>query len=515
MEEPITQRLEPARTDRAMTTTGEDVDVVAEAMRKEIEISSYQDTYTQTEDITLSHVGENPGVQLWNFPGPVTSANEFDDGLSKDERQDSRKCSKQQDAQRAVEGDPTRTAILDLARQHFHSEAGVIYVSDEYWGQLWYASGPCHLYVALNAIDTVKTRNNSVHIRNNSVHIRNNSVHTLKTGMKDTREAGATLASHLSSQGSPQSISTESPSRLKFVNTLLFEDMLRILGLENTAFNIVHVAPFRMIIPFEQKLRQRHLEVELLFAETAKMQPQHEAVLRQDPDWVPRELSHLVTYALIETGMERFDHDEVSIQRVLLDGYRALVHLLDHELSTLVDNYRKIRTRAVERLPFLHLWYLFEPGQEIVTNHFKPQVYRVLRVTGGRRLFRTRKEITEGIQRKTAISNLVIDCFHLDFDGKEFGPVPVTIAIKPYEGSRSIKQLAAYPLILGADSKLSETLVERGRKFGELTQASHRRYKGLSLRDGELFDTVEEVSPCHCCWVPCLNATASADFILD
>ena len=83
---------------------------------------------------------------------------------------------------------------------------------------------------------------------------------------------------------------------------------------------------------------------------------------------------------------------------------------------------------------------------------------------------------------------------YLDFDGKMFGAKPFQIAIRPYDDLLPITDLPAYPLIY-EEEIVKTALADRGKKFEELVHASHRRYKGLSLREDGLFDTIEEVRP--------------------
>lgn len=383
-----------------------------------------------------------------------------------------------------------KAKTLDLARKHFHSHAGIIYVPDEFWTRLWRASGPCHLYVSLQSL-------------------------------QKSSEPRVQSVGYLPDQGPPTSgnMPTSLPPRIKIVNKILHKDMQIQCGFkdEYPTFNIDHVAPFRSIIPSEQILRRRYLETQKAFSEAAAGDPKHPAVLREEVDWVPISVSPDVTYPVIPVEpSDEGDLDEVSRARILLDGYRALIYLLDHEFSSLVQDYRQIQTGKIETLPFLHLWHLFRPGQEIVTNGTKVQAYRVLQITGGRRLMRSKEgPVPPGMPggpglpringpnqthtgKKRTVSDLVIDCFRLEFDGESFGPIPITINIKPYEGARAIRQLAAYPLALAADSRLFEILTERGKKFEQMVKVSHWKYNGLTLREKEPFDIIEEVSCRRC-----------------
>lgn len=400
---------------------------------------------------------------------------------TEDIRLETEKRMKEEAARREAEKKLKKAELSDLAREHFHSHAGIIYVSEDLWTKLRPVAGPCHLYVALENLE------------------------------KASAEPGQS-SGYLRDKGPPkwQNTTTSPPPRACIMNRILHRDMNTICGFKGDSFlfNPMQAAPFRGMIPFEKAFRQRHLQAEEKFSELAMETPTHRDVMRQELDWVPE--SQLYEKYPIVSVDPMDEDDKVAEARILRDGYRALIHLLDHELDSLVQDHRLIEAGTVEKLPFFHLWHLFKPGQEIVTNDTKPQAYRVLQVTGGRKLITRSTDKVSGATQRRTISNLVIDCFHLDFDGQEFGPSPVTITIKPYQGSKAIRQLAAYPLALAAEPHLSQILTERGRKFEGLVEASHRKYNGLSLLGKEPFDTLEEASPSRL-----LMLALYPDFIAD
>lgn len=162
------------------------------------------------------------------------------------------------------------------------------------------------------------------------------------------------------------------------------------------------------------------------FEKLASAFPDDLAVQRSK-QWVP----DVFAYNLQSVRREG-PHSANDTARVLLDGLRALVYLLDNDLAHLVEAHRKIEAGTVEKPPFAYLWHLFQPGQEIVSKSPKHQVYRALQVSGGRRSLRGRSHGEKRSIRKT-LSNLNIDCFYLDFDGKHFRAVPTTISITPYD----------------------------------------------------------------------------------
>lgn len=208
--------------------------------------------------------------------------------------------------------------------------------------------------------------------------------------------------------------------------------------------------------------RQRYDDMEKVFSELSSEESTHPVVMRQELDWIPSSVPSFLQYPVVR--VRPFDRDDKAARtRILRDRYRAFLHPLNHKLSGLVQDYRRIQVATIERLPFLHLWHLFKPGQEMITTDPKIEAYHVSQVTGGRKLMLKNQD---RFTQKARMSNLMIDCFRcLAFDGQKFGLNQIIIKIRPYESSKAIRQLPAFSLDLAAKPHLSEELTERGNKF--------------------------------------------------
>ncbi|KIX95890.1 uncharacterized protein Z520_08598 [Fonsecaea multimorphosa CBS 102226] len=374
------------------------------------------------------------------------------------------------------------------AQKRFTRKNGVIYVHEDKWTQYQEFADNAHLYIS----------SGSVSVEGPLVQGATNGRAEGEGGGQSTEEATTEAGDILSAAKTTIGIL---PPRLKIVNELLLEEMSRIsvpggyrtVDNEHVLLNHDQVAPYRSIIPSETAFRNRLKQLEEEFADIARQYPEHPAVLRTC-DYLPAAAAYLLELPL-KTAINAAIEDRIDRARILLDGFRALIHVLDTDLRDLVQSYRQIEAGTVEKLPFSHLWYLFPLGQEIVVKYPTYKAYRVLQVTGGRRSLEARKK-DKGTGGRT-ISDLVIDCFYIDYDGKEFGAVPFTISIKPYDDVKSVTALPAYPIAYDKSARdgrpVLEYLIKRGKKFEELTKVSHRRYQGYTLREGEIFDTVDEV----------------------
>lgn len=360
----------------------------------------------------------------------------------------------------------------------FQRRNGNIYVPVEWWNKYRHLAYNCQLYISTRSTATPAITSNDRILKGFKASSKSRS---------PSPAARKPLDERISPAGNETDVPQQLPDKLRIMNDHLWTEIRRITGDGN--INVDHVPPFRSLIQYEQKIRQRLVEKEKEWEASKSEFPEHPAIRRTEP-WLPPESS----YGLVLTSTTDYIQTPLDIQRILLDGLRSLVHFLDHDLFELVQTYRKIQSHTIEKIQFAFLWHLFEPGQEIVTKKPNYQVYRVLQVTGGRKSLIARQGKSKNSSRRT-ISDLTIDCFYLDFDGKNIRPVPKTISIPPYDGLMTVTSLEAYPLIY-EKVKPAEELVTRGRKFAELVQVTHRRYRGLSLKEGDWFDRFEEVSRC-------------------
>ncbi|KAF2096574.1 P-loop containing nucleoside triphosphate hydrolase protein [Rhizodiscina lignyota] len=192
--------------------------------------------------------------------------------------------------------------------------------------------------------------------------------------------------------------------------------------------------------------------------------------------------------------------------------------------------FEKLRTGREDKVTFEDLWMLFNSGDTIyspfqegghtledngdthTTNRRDvPQAYRVLTAQGGIPLTKTiaprtkrqnlslqvdplgkRNDINTSLRMKDKYSTFYVYCFYIDFDGGNYGTVPEIFEFKPYEGEVDIRSLDAYPLhhsyrtdttITDAELgiQLQDMLVDRGKKFIDLTAVSHMTYEGLTV----------------------------------
>ena len=122
------------------------------------------------------------------------------------------------------------------------------------------------------------------------------------------------------------------------------------------------------------------------------------------------------------------------------------------------------------------LWALFRPNEPVFTTCHGTHKPRCVKFDFG--------------EEKTTNSGFIywkLECRYRDFDGKEYGNVPIELWIPKFRGAKRIDLLEAFPLQHHPESlKVKADLIENGRKFGSLMGSHYRQYSGLAffMKDG-------------------------------
>lgn len=379
---------------------------------------------------------------------------------------------------RRVSGQETKAedGDADSIEKHITRSSGNIYISSERW--LKYGKQllrNCYLYVSVVYTEAQRQDRDTTQAENEA-----------QIKVPDRRSVPVMSHGHIHGR-----LKRSIPDRVRINNEILCMEMARLTGIEN--LNHDQVAPFRSLIPFEKEFKTRLEDQEIIYGKMV-------AALDKDGKEPNIKKGVLTKYSYDcmffpskYHGISNLQASELEEARMLRDGLRSLVHFLDNDVKDLVDTYRQVKEGTLKEIAFTHLWYLFQPGDQIISTKPKEQVYRVMQVCGGRKHLVDKDDKPFSVVGRTKVSNLVIDCFYLDFDGKQFRPVPKEIVISPYQDLRAVTSLEAYPLKFGGEEKAKE-LVERGKKFVRLAQVAHKKYAGLSLKEGDSYSNYEEVS---------------------
>ena len=189
--------------------------------------------------------------------------------------------------------------------------------------------------------------------------------------------------------------------------------------------------------------------------------------------------------------------------------FERLTSFMDEFLKPEIEVAKDIKAGSGRKIYFAHLWHLFPPGELIYAQDPRglqsAQIYQVVKTSGGRPRLQTfgarRDNILPAYSHSDADemyrgkkSAFVIDCYHIDFDGKKFRPIQKAFAIHNYLGEMPVDALEVFPLRFVDDqvqAQIRKELLFRGRTFLGLTGsgASHREYTGMMIDE----DTKEEI----------------------
>ncbi|KAJ4387636.1 hypothetical protein N0V93_008233 [Gnomoniopsis smithogilvyi] len=216
-----------------------------------------------------------------------------------------------------------------------------------------------------------------------------------------------------------------------------------------------------------------------------------------------------------------------------IEHFRTLVEFMDKYMSSSIQTYNDLRAGKQFKVSFENLWMLFGTNETVYSPKQRgsktwvwsniddcqmsnpvgdlPQAYKIAATFGGAPLmkksdsgmwetvfprtspfvdnrrnsalqFELADSASVDLGVKESYSSFNILCYRLDFDGQEFGTVPGTFIIKPFEGQLDIVSLEVYPLRMRKTSgEPAEDLTERGRAFIQMLHFAHKHYEGLTL----------------------------------
>jgi hypothetical protein len=216
---------------------------------------------------------------------------------------------------------------------------------------------------------------------------------------------------------------------------------------------------------------------------------------------------------------------------------KCFVNLIEDEFSDFFELMKKVDKKELQRIAFDDLWYLYKPG-DIVLSHANghERAYIVHSISGGRAVvsdveayndletvydaFRGRSgrdgadaynsddeyvarrdrarrreevivvdrnrgdrrfEVSGSIGHYNPIS---LSCFYLDFNGVYVAPCQQNLTVGQYSGLKSISELSVRPAFLDSNAKATiERLQNRGERL--ISLKGHKLYYGLAARTAD------------------------------
>lgn len=327
----------------------------------------------------------------------------------------------------------------------------------------------------------------------------------------------------------------ESPRRIRINSIPVIKILSEIIGggwnntweLKSTVF----VHPFKPFIRYEKEIRaylakletnwghyDRHPISDLLDSKMTASSPS-EPVEHQAPGTVGKDGTTSVEnienrgQSESETRQDQKRQKEDLMDSIeALRDLRCLVRFMDQDLIPTIPNFQDPQ---VKQILFRDLWYLFKPGEEILIPRLNRKVedgptgslgrsqedsaqaqkqnlwyqedWKIIAYGGGRLNIAPPEDRDAGsLLANQTPNDFFCIAYYVDFNksGPQcvFSPFVHQFRIRPFEGRRDIKSLDFYPSRYLDDlPKRRFDLIQRGKRFKELTNARHMRYKGTTF----------------------------------
>lgn len=148
---------------------------------------------------------------------------------------------------------------------------------------------------------------------------------------------------------------------------------------------------------------------------------------------------------------------------------RTLVKYLDHDYAEVKKSLYPLLENGL--ITFDMIWALWKPGTLVYTAtygcHDEPRVFKV--------------DMAEKHYSMARGDFYWVEGKYFEYDGKRFGHGSMSIDIPDFQGARKITSLSCYPLNYHKnETELRKTLVERGKKFVQLSGVHYKNHQGMA-----------------------------------
>ena len=215
-----------------------------------------------------------------------------------------------------------------------------------------------------------------------------------------------------------------------------------------------------------------------------------------------------------------------------LRDLQILVKFIDDVKEQMSETVRQIEKNSLS-VRFQDLWYIFKVGENVFVKGTPQKVWRVLHLTGGRPFLMTNwgENDDKKVRDAEKTGSLILECYHLDFDGQDLGLVQRRFCIKPFDELKNVTSLEVYPTKYSSDPKGTEKqlkeLTEQGLNFMECTRFQHRYCSGRTVIkapsglgpdyhnfpeeiDGQIIVDFDQTTQNHWGWAPTLGKVLAA-----
>ena len=324
--------------------------------------------------------------------------------------------------------------------------------------------------------------------------------HANLSGMQDDImpiSRNASFSTDVEFDSSPQ----ERAVRLAINSKILLGILRKIAGYRSSSNHNVLTYPFKPLLVYEKELRTYLGNTQAKLRALAKLRGLKRLQERSPTVGIETNDSGLAsTGHAKQSSVSEFEKTERVVEEM-----KCLIDFMDSDMKELFEIRRRIVDKTLQRIAFEHLWLLFQPGTVVISlgpeSHCDLRAYQVLHVTGGRPIIDINndskskgpktidsrsRDSREGYATISSreCTDLVIDCFYMDFDGAVFGPRSQKFVISEFTGQRDVSSLPVHPLHrIELGSGIMDTLLDRGEKFIACIAGGRYSYLGRTLTE--------------------------------
>ena len=180
-------------------------------------------------------------------------------------------------------------------------------------------------------------------------------------------------------------------------------------------------------------------------------------------------LKHVTFTRPFEPFFYRWNRFKEAIENELDETTRSHLQLLytvmSVELEETVSTYHDLLNHSV--VTFDYLWTLFKPGDVLLCKMDDKDMMVKLQ--------------SSEYSASTGYGDFHLASKYVDWSGFEFGYASHTISIQPFQGTKPITQLEAYPATFNPHFEdIKHQLINRGKRFETLQGYHYKAYDGLA-----------------------------------
>ena len=180
-------------------------------------------------------------------------------------------------------------------------------------------------------------------------------------------------------------------------------------------------------------------------------------------------LKHVTFTRPFEPFFYRWNRFKEVIENELDETTRSHLQLLytvmSVELEETVSTYHDLLNHSV--MTFDYLWTLFKPGDVLLCKMDGKDMMVKLQ--------------SSEYSASTGCGDFHLTSKYVDWSGFEFGYASHTISIQPFQGTKPITQLEAYPATFNPHFEdIKHQLINRGKRFETLQGYHYKAYDGLA-----------------------------------